>query len=532
VATLSTSHADGAAGPDAPSATPGRRPLAWRRALVPGIPALVTLIVVLWDITGSSYWRDEAASMTAVDRPFGQLLRMLGSTDSPHGAYYMILWVVVRLGGTGEFVTRLPSALAMAAAAAATAAIGRRLVSPLAGLAAGLVLAVLPPISLLGQNARPDAITIFLAALASYLLVRIMQVSGPRRGWVIGYAACLTALGLIDIFAVFLVAAHAITVAVTYGRTADRAAAKALALSWLRAAVPAVLLVVPLVWLTYTEKAQARWIPKPSVRQALLQYKGVFGSPSAGKAVAVPFALCLLALLAIGVLAGAAGGRAALAKRWPLSVPALCLPWLIVPGALLLLASALLAPVFYVRYLMFGLPALALLAGTAIAAIASSAAGAGDLMVRRLSLAAGVLALVVLAAVGLPAQAAVRTPAGHGEDIRRIDQIIAADMRHGDALVFVNRSDLDDAYPYGFRQLRNIGLGRTDVQNGTLNETLAPAAVIHQRMQAVSRVWLVYRYQAALPADPLRIINGQGFRLVRSWHVLDLHLFLYARPGS
>ena len=60
--------------------------------------------------------------MVAVQRPFGQLLRMLGNIDAVHGAYYVMMWVVVRLGGTGELVTRLPSALAMAGAAAA----GRR----------------------------------------------------------------------------------------------------------------------------------------------------------------------------------------------------------------------------------------------------------------------------------------------------------------------------------------------------------------------------------------------------------------------
>jgi hypothetical protein len=33
-----------------------------------------------------------------------------------HGAYHVLMWAVVRLGGAGELATRLPSALAMAAA--------------------------------------------------------------------------------------------------------------------------------------------------------------------------------------------------------------------------------------------------------------------------------------------------------------------------------------------------------------------------------------------------------------------------------
>jgi len=52
----------------------------------------------MWGIQGSSYWRDETATLSAVQRPFGALISMLGNVDAVHGAYYMIIWVVVRLG--------------------------------------------------------------------------------------------------------------------------------------------------------------------------------------------------------------------------------------------------------------------------------------------------------------------------------------------------------------------------------------------------------------------------------------------------
>jgi len=104
---------------------------AWMRVL----PPVVTFVIMLWGITGASYWRDEAATMSAVQRSFGNLLQTLGNIDAVHGAYYILVWPLVRIGGTGELVTRLPSAVAVAGAAAAVAALGRRLVSPRAGLA-------------------------------------------------------------------------------------------------------------------------------------------------------------------------------------------------------------------------------------------------------------------------------------------------------------------------------------------------------------------------------------------------------------
>ena len=177
------------------------------------LPPVITFVIMLWGITGASYWRDEAATMSAAQRPLGNLLRTLGNIDAVHGAYYLLIWVMVHVGGSGELVTRLPSAVAMACAAAAVVAIGRRLISPWAGLASGLVFAILPEVSLYGQDARPYAIVVALAALASYLLVRVMD-AGPdaRHRWLIGYALSLAALGIVDIFGLLLLTGHAVTV--------------------------------------------------------------------------------------------------------------------------------------------------------------------------------------------------------------------------------------------------------------------------------------------------------------------------------
>ena len=147
------------------------------------VPPVVTLAVMLWGISGSSYWRDESATLAAVHRPFTQLIRMLGHVDAVHGAYYVVMWPLVRVAGSSQLVTRLPSAVAMAVAAGLVAALGRRLVSPATGLAAGLVFAVLPAVSLYGQDASSYAMVTASAAGASYLLLRLITAPGGRRGW-------------------------------------------------------------------------------------------------------------------------------------------------------------------------------------------------------------------------------------------------------------------------------------------------------------------------------------------------------------
>jgi hypothetical protein len=89
------------------------------------VPPAVTLAVMLWGITAPSYWRDEAATLSAVFRSLPQLLWLLGRVDAVHGLYYLLLWPVTQVAGTGELVTRLPSALTMTAADLGVAAIAR-----------------------------------------------------------------------------------------------------------------------------------------------------------------------------------------------------------------------------------------------------------------------------------------------------------------------------------------------------------------------------------------------------------------------
>jgi len=91
------------------------------------IPALVTLLVVLDQIQRPSFWRDEGATLSAVHRSIPELLRMLGAVDVVHGAYYLLMWVVVRVAGSSELAVRFPSAVAMAVTAGVVTALGRRL---------------------------------------------------------------------------------------------------------------------------------------------------------------------------------------------------------------------------------------------------------------------------------------------------------------------------------------------------------------------------------------------------------------------
>src|SRR4051812_37053630 len=158
------------------------------------IPALVTLVVGGFGVNSRELWEDEYATYHAATISWGALGRLLRHLDLVHAVYYVFLRGWLALAGDSLLALRLPSLLAMAAAAAAVALLGRRLVNAWVGVAAGLTFALLPSVSRYAEEARSYALVTAGAAFATLLLLRaIDRPTGRRFG---GYGAILTMIGL------------------------------------------------------------------------------------------------------------------------------------------------------------------------------------------------------------------------------------------------------------------------------------------------------------------------------------------------
>ena len=471
-------------------------------------PPVVTFVVMLIGITVPSYWRDEAATLAAVKRPFGDMIAMLGNVDAVHGAYYALAWGIVRIFGYGELALRLPSAIAMAVAALFVAALGRRLVSPQAGLAAGLLFAVIPDISLYGQDARSYAMVVAVATVASYLLVRALGAGhAHQRRWWIGYAASAALLGILNIFGLLLLAAHAVTIALRMLRATDGQSRRALARRWVTAAATAVLVSSPLIVFGWLQRGQISW----------LIVHGTDGVSSVTRLIGPPvmtWAVAAAVVLAAGVAVLAARRRPPgdRVPAWLARLLIVCGPWLVLPPALLFISSNF-TPVYNFRYILFCAPAAALLAGAALA---------------RLGRIAGPAALIVIAVLGLNSQVAFRTPSGHGDNIRQADAILAAAGRPGDVILYTNPNaeSFGAAYPYGLGQHRNIQLARGPIASQTLGGTNVSDTELRARLSHVSRLWIV-EINSSAPAGP--ILDGLHFHLITVWQTSDEWLRLYQR---
>lgn len=503
------------------------------------LPPAVAFIVSLWGITTPSFWRDEAATIAAIKRPLGDLIRMLGNVDAVHGAYYLMMWPIAHVLGTGALVLRLPSAVAVAIGAAAVAATGRRLISSSAGLSAGLIYAVLPAVSRYGQEARSYAMVMAVAAISSHLLVRILGADPARqRRWIIWYGVSIAALGILNIFGLLLVPAHAVTLAL-YGRGRFKDPAfRRRAASWAIAVAAGVAIASPLLVLGWRQRSQIAWLSVNTSSSRLSTVLSVSGSYLVTTAV--------LAVIAVALVLGTETSRQKRRADWPRRLAEVSLPWLIVPP-LVLLAASVVQPVYTSRYILICVPALALIAGAAVASYGRMA---------------GAIALLGVLIAGAPTQASQRTTAGHYDDILTLDHIVAATAKPGDYVLYTNPNSesFGAAYPFGLGMLRNIDLKQGPIASRTLAGTNVPIAQLKSRLSHAKRVWVVEinALQAVTTARPTGTVRSSPppsptpaypqvlglnglplsvtpvlqppWRVANYWHEKGDYLILFTRP--
>jgi mannosyltransferase len=414
---------------------------------------------------------------------------MLTNVDAVHGAYYLLMWPVVHTFGTAEIVLRLPALLAMTAAAAGVAALGRHLHSPRAGLLAGLVFAVLPQVSRYGQEGRSYAFVLACAVLASYLLVRATG-EPRRRRWMAGYGCAIAALGLLNLFGLLLIAGHAIFLLARHRELLRR---------WITIALLACLPSVPIAVLAWQQRDQLGWLTEPDASAPGDLTLWLAGS--AGSVVLVSV-LIGLGLRSSGVAATA----------W------LALPWLLAPPVLLISAAELAIPVYVQRYVTYCLPALALAVGVGLAGIA---------------LAPRMIALLLIAGLGLPTQLAQREVGGHGDTIRVAADLIAARERPGDGVLYdcptCHYPDMPRefafGYPAAFGPLDDLSLAASPGASGTLRGTETDQATLIRRLDGVNRVWLVETGGNTVPAP----LTAGGLHRVAVFPAGDVLVTLYQR---
>ncbi|GAA4581143.1 glycosyltransferase family 39 protein [Planotetraspora phitsanulokensis] len=434
------------------------------------VPAALALVAGLWDLGGPPVWRDEAATVSAVSRTPFQLAHLLSGVDAVHGVYYAFMHVVAVVFGTGEVALRLPSVLAGALAAAGVGALGRALGEPRAGLYGGALMAVTPVFSRYVQEARPYPMT--MAATIGVTLLLLRAVREPSRRAFLLYGTALAALAFLNLFAFLVVGAHGVYVA-----WSRRSFAK-----WAAAAALATAAMAPFAWFASGQSAQIGWISAPDAGDAGMLAVQLFGDLGALTPAWAGVAPLVWGLAIFGVARGIRRTRQArhgAPTRAPLTeLTRLTVPWLLIPPLVLMAVSWAGHPVYVFRYVVCSVPAAALLAGAALAALPRKAA---------------VALLCVAFGLSIPGQIATRGADGRQDDPEPVAAVLASSARPGDGVVFipgkVRKYEL--VYPDVFARLDDVALSRSPIRDGSFGGRHVGRRALARRLAGVATVWVV-----------------------------------------
>ncbi|SED67188.1 mannosyltransferase [Streptomyces sp. 2231.1] len=443
-------------------------------------PSMVTLIVGTYRIGQPLMGRDELSSWDASGRSAGQVLAMVRHVDAVLGTYYLLLHGWRTLFGDSATSLRLPSALAMAGAAVCVALLGQRLFGHRAGLAGGLLFALIPGVSRFAHEARPYGLVMLAVALAALLLLRALDRPGSPWRWT-GYALGLVAVGLFHLLALTCVIGH-LALVIMRARRERRA--------WLGfgLAVPlAVVCVSPVVLLGRAQTVrQIYWIAEPGASGLIDVWSQLFYS-----------GLCAGTVLLLALVA-CREHRTAVVFCAVSAVAPVLLVWALSHGHI---------SYFYFRYMLFTLPAFAVLAGAGLAAAARS---------RRVL----VSALAVLAVLTAPDQRSLREPLGHywggGPDFATAARTIERYYVPGDAIVFDRTQEEALSLGVGYYlprnlRLRDVFLAESPVRRDDLAAVQCPKPAACLRA-GEKRVWLVVSGNAADPMNGLPADQSAALR--------------------
>jgi mannosyltransferase len=529
--------------PDAAGATGTRGGRAVAGWWLP-VAAVVAVMAVLgvWDLARrNAMGNDEVASRYAAMLSLGQLFHLLSHLDAVHGFYYLVLHCWIAVAGSTATIIRIPSVVFMAAAAGLIVIIGRRLTgSALAGLFAGLIMALTPIISFYAQTARSYALVFCCVVATTLALLRALEAEdagGPRTRWWLLYGALVTVGGYLNELFLLVLAAHAVTVLLTrYGRQTVK--------HWLVSAVVGAVLVLPVIALSVKERAAVGWIPRPDVHDVGILFHDYFGATNLVSVFMFLFAV-LAVLPATGLPAirisrprpqsgPVAGAKSAWWNQGGLSLPSVAVPLLVLPGGLLLVESWIGKPLYADRYVLYGEAGAALLAGAGVYRLGQwlapwltrhlgGVAPRGAPGWRSLVWLPGVIVCVLALVLQFGAQQRTRTPQVREFDFGDPAFYIGAHAQQGDGVLFFNAfyRKIRLGYPRDFAKIADFSMAVSPLQAGTYNGINKPYPVVLSLMPSYRRIWVVGRAPSVRVTSPG--IRAEGELLMSSYTRIFYH---------
>lgn len=396
------------------------------------VGAALTLTVAFIGMTRPPLWTDEAATISAADRSLRGLIELVSTFDVVHALYYLMMMPWMEVFGTSPLSVRTPSALVLAVGAFLTVRIAMEYARPVAprltvtvGLAAGLLFAVLPGLTWMGQEARGFSFGTTCALMAWWSYERWLRTNNDHFLFAV-IAAQLLAI-YFTLYAAMVVPLYVLRTTAYGWRPAAKAAGAAMAIA---------LGTLPLVLMALPQQGQVSWISTTwfsmvqgmAAKQFFLGY-GLSRGPWNDTARAL--AVTLAGLTTILVLVAIVLGPLRRMQAWLWS-------WILFPMIVLLAVRWAGGQFYEARYLAFTAPALVVL----LALITT-------LCVPRRSV--GMLLLGIVAVLCLPALSAEHMATKNDSDYRSASDF----LEPADTIYFMDPASrgITIAYPHGTRAM-------------------------------------------------------------------------------
>lgn len=441
-----------------------------RVALVAG--ACMAALSLCWS-WGPSYWFDEAASLSAVRRPWSSLWELVHHIDAVHFVYYSTLRGWTTVFGTSAFATRALSALLLGLCSVFAVLIAHELFSRRVAAWTGAIMLMLPGLTWAGFDARSSAFSCAAFAAATWCLLRA-RADDTRRWWVL-YVAVIALTVFVQVLTCLGLMVHLV-----------------LMRDHLRKWLWHIAVLTPLlafIAIAHAQQGQLAWLRVTPVDGAVsvLFSQEVLGMRTPDHAWPVLIGPVLLALgcwllLLFGVL------------RRP-RVPAV-LVWAFAPAAVALGWSLVSSPVYQERYFAWCVPAFAMLVATGVDVLWTHR--------RRAAMAA----LFGIAVAAVPVTVAQRGPAAkYGQDYRSVANFVQAQSSSSAALLTVTPQShsAQIVYPEAFSRVVDFSTRETPARSGTMFgiDRTPTTALARARARGYRRIILLHEFNVSLRAQPV-----------------------------
>jgi mannosyltransferase len=480
-------------------------------------PVVVAALAAAISLAGSarpSFWYDEAATISAsYSRSLGQLWQMLGNVDAVEGLYYLFMHGWLEVFPPTEFWSRAPSGLAIGSAAAGVVVLGKQFLSRTVALASGVVCAILPRTTWAGIEARPYALSMMAAV---WLTVLMIYAARRESAWVwLLYGIVLATSVLLDIYLVLMALVH--LVFLCFFRRS-----RAVITSFALTSVLTGCALAPFVVTAIGQAHQISWVAPIGHRTiedvAIQQYFERCPPFMAASALVVVTAIVLWLFTS-----------AQLPERGR-QLLTLALGWLVLPTTLIVTYSALVHPIYTPRYLSFTAPAIALIVGVCIGALAI-----------RPWAAPAIVSILATAAAPNYIWVQRNSYAKYGMDYSQVADLITAKAAPGDCLL-VNDTvtfmpapmrPLMAARPDAYRKLVDLTLWQRATERRDVFDTNLIPEVVARPLSHCEVVWIVTQADQTRPqheqaaqlapgerfgATPAYAVpHNLGFRLIERW---------------